>query len=644
MKKFVFYLFSIFIIQSFSQSIALDLIETPSLSADVASGKLPPVLARIPMEPYVIEFKDGSSSPGQHGGNLNILMARKKDTRQMVVYGYARLVGYDKNFNIKPDILASIDVKEGRIFTLKLRKGHKWSDGHPFTSEDFRYYWEDVATTSDVSNESLPTSMIVEGEQPIFEVIDQVTVRYTWSRSNPFFLPRLAGARPLYLYRPSHFMKRYHAKYTSQEILRRQVKKAKKRNWVALHYAAGQMYANTNPELPTLQPWMLVTRPPAKRFLFDRNPYFHRIDNNGRQLPYINQVRMNVTSGKLIPIKTGGGESDLQGRGLNFSNVTALKQSENQSGFNTLLWRTAKGSRWALFPNLNTNDPVWRRLFRDVRFRRAISLGINRHEINQVIYYGLAREGNNTVLAESLLYKPRFQKRWANFDIKGANKLLDEIGLIRKTPSGIRLLPNGKRMELTVVFSTEETEPSDILELIRDSFRKIGIKIFLKPMQRDVLRNRIFSGSVKMSMWFGLENGIPNPDSSPQELAPTSQQQLQWPKWGQYIETRGVAGEDVDIVIVKKLAQLNKEWIKAVDYSERERIWHSMLDIYTDQVFSIGIVSSVPQVIVANKKLRNIPKVAIYNWDPGAHFGIYRPDQFWFDDNNSDGINTRKLN
>jgi peptide/nickel transport system substrate-binding protein len=95
---------------------------------------------------------------------------------------------------------------------------------------------------------------------------------------------------------------------------------------------------------------------------------------------------------------------------------------------------------------------------------------------------------------------------------------------------------------------------------------------------------------------------------------------------------------------VKKLAQLNKEWIKAVDYSERERIWHSMLDIYTDQVFSIGIVSSVPQVIVANKKLRNIPKVAIYNWDPGAHFGIYRPDQFWFDDNNSDGINTRKLN
>ena len=209
-----------------------------------------------------------------------------------------------------------------------------------------------------------------------------------------------------------------------------------------------------------------------------------------------------------------------------------LKQSEESSGFNTLLWKTAKGSRWALFPNLNTNDIQWKKILRDVRFRRALSMAINRHEINQVIYYGLARPGNNTVLPESPLYRSSYQKRWANFNIDESNRLLDEMGLTKRTDAGIRLLPNGKKLEFTVAFSTEETESSDVLELISDTWRKIGVKIFLKPMQREVLRNRIFSGAIKMSMWSGLENGIPNAQSSPHELSPTSQQQLQWPKWG----------------------------------------------------------------------------------------------------------------
>jgi peptide/nickel transport system substrate-binding protein len=641
MKKITLGLISIFALLPISQVGALDLIETQSLVSGVAAGKVPPISERVPVEPSIVEFQGKEAIPGQQGGKLNILMARKKDTRQMVVYGYARLVGYDPKFNIKPDILKKIEVEEGRIFTMHLRKGHKWSDGHPFTAEDFRYYWEDVATNDEVRNESPPASMIVDGERPKFEVLDDVTIRYSWSKPNPFFMPRLAGARPLYLYRPAHFMKKYHAKYTDKKILDDQVEKAKKRNWVALHYSIGQQYKNSNPDLPTLQPWMLMTKAPAKRFLFKRNPYYYRIDTNGRQLPYIDEVRMNVTNNKLIPIKTGGGESDLQARGLNFNNVTALKQSEKQSGFNTLLWRTAKGSHWALFPNLNTKDPVWRKIFRDVRFRRAISLGINRREINQVIYYGLAREGNNTVLPESPLYHPRFQKRWANFDVKRANALLDDMGFTKKTPAGIRLMPNGKRMELTVVFSTEESEPSDILELVRDSWRDIGIKIFLKPMQRDVLRNRIFSGLVKMSMWFGLENGIPSPDSSPQELAPTSQQQLQWPKWGQYVDTRGRAGEAVDMPQAKRLSALNKRWAEAPTRQDRKRIWTEMLDIYTKQLFSIGIISSVPQVVVAKKNLRNVPKKSIYNWDPGAHFGVYRPDQFWLDPK---VIKKRKMN
>ena len=185
-------------------------------------------------------------------------------------------------------------------------------------------------------------------------------------------------------------------------------------------------------------------------------------------------------------------------------------------------------------------------------------------------------------------------------------------------------------MELTVVFSTEEDEPSDILELVSDTWRKIGIKVLSKPLHREVMRNRIFSGNVQMSMWSGLENGIPNASSSPSELAPTSQQQLQWPMWGQFLETGGKSGQAIDMKVPQKLVKLKDAWRQARLEGDRTRIWRKMLDIYTSNVFSIGIISSVPQVILANSRLKNVPDRAIYNWDPGAHFGIYRPDTFWF--------------
>ena len=606
-------------------------LETPMFEAAVAAGKLPPVKKRLPEEPFLLKTGQQGFQPGKHGGSLKLLMGRKKDTRQLVVYGYARLVGYDKNFNFVPDILKKFEVKHGRIFTLHLRKGHRWSDGHPFTSEDFRYYFEDVATNKKIANESLPQVMLVEGKSPLFEVLDKHTVRYTWHKPNPFILPRLAGARPIYLYRPAHYLKKFHIKYTPLRALEVLVKKAKKRNWVALHYIVGQQYKNVNPELPSLQPWVLVTKPPAKRFNFLRNPYYHRVDMNGRQLPYINDVKVNVTSSKLIPIKAGSGETDLQSRGLNFTNYTLLKKSEKKFGYSTKLWRTAKGARWAIYPNLNFRDMEWRKLFRNVNFRRALSIAIDRHEINQVFYYGLARETNNSVLRESPLFDEKFANRWSQFDLNTANQMLDDLGLVKRNSKGFRLLSNGQPMELTVVFSTEEDEPSDILELVSDTWRKIGIKVLSKPLHREVMRNRIFSGNVQMSIWSGLENGIPNASSSPAELAPTSQQQLQWPMWGQYLETGGKSGQAIDMEVPQKLFELKDAWREARSEGDRIKIWHEMLDTYTSNVFSIGIIASVPQVVLVNNSLQNVPDKAIYNWDPGAHFGIYRPCTFWFD-------------
>jgi peptide/nickel transport system substrate-binding protein len=600
---------------------AASLVETPMLANDVEAKKLPPVAERVPKTPLV------SQTTGKSGGTLRTLIGRAKDVRLLVVYGYARLVGYDTRFNIVPDILESMDVKEGRIFTFKLRAGHKWSDGVPFTTEDFRYYWEDVANNAELSPTGPSRALLVDGQPPKVEILDKTTLRYTWAKPNREFLPRLAGTSPLFIYRPAHYLKKFHKKYNAK-VAQADKEGTAKRSWARVHNKRDNMYRFDNPSLPTLQPWANSTSPPADRFVAVRNPYFHRVDAQGNQLPYIDRIEMLVADGKLIPAKAGAGEADLQARDVNFNNYTFLKKAEKQNGYRTLLWRTAKGSHFALFPNLNVNDPVWRKVMRDVRFRHALSLAIDRALINNVLYFGLAIEGNNAVLPDSPLFKEPYQRRWANFDRAGANTLLDAMGLARG-PDGVRRLPDGRTMEIIVETAGESTEQTDVLELIREMWREVGIKLFSKPSQREVFRNRIFSGETLMSVWSGWENGIPTADMSPEELAPTSQQQLQWPKFGQYYETSGKAGDAPDVVEIVALAKALKAWNAATTREARAAIWQRMLEIHAEQQFVIGVVSGVPQPVVVRDNVQGVPEKGIYNWDPGAFFGVYRPDTFW---------------
>lgn len=608
---------------------ALTLQETPSLAADVASGKLPPIAERVPAEPSIVSMDGKTKQYGTPGGTLRQLIGRAKDVRFITVFGYARLVGYDQNYNLEPDILKAIKIDDGRIFTMTLRKGMKWSDGAPFTSEDFRYWWEDVANNAELSPAGPPQDLAVEGELPKVEIIDPLTVRYSWSRPNPNFLPRLAGASPLYIYAPAHYLKQFHSKYTDPAKLKAEAAAHNMMDWAALHNSLDNQYNANNPDLPTLDPWQVVTRAPAARFIAMRNPYYYRVDAQGRQLPYIDRVTMTPAATGLIPAKAGAGETDLQARGLSFSNYTFLRENEERAGYRTLLWRTAKGAHMALYPNLNANDPVWRTLLRDVRFRRALSLAIDRTSINQSLFFGLAIEGNNTALPGSPLYTQKNLQKWATFDVAQANRLLDEIGLTKRDVAGYRLLPDGRRLEIVVETAGEDTEQTDILELIRDNWRTVGIKLFAKPSQRDVLRNRVFSGDTIMSVWTGFENGLPTADMSPEELAPTEQISLEWPKWGQYYETKGAAGEKIDIPAAQKLMDLYNQWLQSRTKDERRETWQQMLSIQADQQFTIGVIAGVQQPIVATKRLHNIPEDGIYNWDPGAHFGIYKPDTFW---------------
>lgn len=608
------------------------LIDSPFFARLVQEGTLPEVGKRLPVVPRVITIAGPGREPGRHGGNIRMLMGDQRDVRMMTLYGYTRLLVYDGALDLVPDILDSVDVQEGRIFTLKLRAGHRWSDGSSFDTEDFRYWWEDVANNKRLSPGGPPQALLAGGEKPVFEVLSPTEVRYSWRTPNPIFLPALAGAQPTYVYMPSGYLKQFHEKYADAADLKLRVKIARVRDWGSLHERYSRMYRPENPDLPTLDPWRPTTPLPAEQFVFQRNPYFHRIDTNGRQLPYADEATLTIGTNALIPAKAAAGEADLQARYIAFENYTFLKDASKRMDFEVKLWKRAEGAYFALMPNLNAIDPVWRDLNRDVRYRRALSVAINRKDINKVIFFGLATVAGNSALPESPLYDARLSELWMQEDQALANRLLDEIGLSKRDTDGVRLLPDGRRLEFTIETVGERTEETDILDLIKQDLIAIGIKIYPRSTQRDVFRRRIVAGQTVMSAWSGMDNALVSADMEPDALAPTSSAQFNWPRWGQYLESNGREGEAPDLPEAKELVKLYNDWRASSTTQQRRTIWKTMLAINADQLFTIGIINGTLQPVVVSRHLHNVPDKGLYSFEPGAFFGRYMPDTFWFDD------------
>jgi peptide/nickel transport system substrate-binding protein len=295
------------------------------------------------------------------------------------------------------------------------------------------------------------------------------------------------------------------------------------------------------------------------------------------------------------------------------------------------LWQNGRGSRVALFPNLNFVDPVWNKVMRDVRFRRALSMAIDRNEINQAKFFGLSTPSADTVLPSSPLYRDEYARAYTDFDPAKSNALLDEIGLTQRDSAGVRLLPDGRPAEIIIETAGEDPVETDVLQLITDHWKKVGLKLVIRTSQTDVLRSRVIGGTTMMTMASGLDNGTPTADMNPRALAPTTHEQMQWPQWGIFVESHGDKGVETDLPEAKELLSLYEQWHKTTETQARADIWHKMLALYTSQVFSIGIVNATMQPVVASAKLRNLPDKGVYSFDPTCYFGVYGVDTFWFD-------------
>ncbi|HRJ69412.1 MAG TPA: ABC transporter substrate-binding protein [Beijerinckiaceae bacterium] len=606
------------------------LIDPPFFKERVEKQQLPEIAQRVPKQPLVADLEARGRVPGRHGGDIRTLVSAVRDLRYVTVYGYTRLIGYTEKLELKPDLLADIEIEGGRVFTLTLREGHRWSDGKPFTTEDFRYYWEDMANDKSIAPAGPPEVYFVDGQLPKFEVLDERRVRFTWSKPNERLLPFWAQPGKVFSYAPAHYLKQFHAKYTPEADLKKRIADAKVRSWAALHNRMDDPYENGNVDMPVLGPWRVLTKGPASRYVFERNPYYHRIDREGRQLPYVDRILVDIAAGGLIAAKANAGETDLQGRGLSMVDAGVLKEGEKLNGYRTLLWPNARGSAYALYPNLNTADPEFKKLNRDLRWRRALSHAIDRRMLNNALLFGLGREVGNTVEPQSPLYSEAAAKMHMAYDPALANRLLDEIGLTQRDSLGFRLLPDGRRLELLVELNGGDGDMLDALQLIAETWADIGIKLIAKPQDRSILRKRSYSGQTVMVMSTGLDNAVPTADMPPIELAPAVQDNYAWPMWGQHVETKGKSGEPADIPAAKALLDDYTAWRSTNDPAQKTAIWKRMIENYAANLWTIGTVSGELQPVVVSKKLRNVPDKAVFAWEPMALFGVHRIDEFFY--------------
>ena len=270
-------------------------------------------------------------------------------------------------------------------------------------------------------------------------------------------------------------------------------------------------------------------------------------------------------------------------------------------------------------PNLNANDPVWRELLRDVRFRRALSLGINRHEINQVLFFGLARESANTMLPQSPLYKPEYATALRDYDPAQANRAAGRGGARqarrRRHPPAARRAPGRDRGR------DRRREPRlvDMLELVGDNWGKVGIRCSPTLPARHVPPAHRQRRHHDVDRPRASTTACPTAEIEPDALAPTHDSQFQWPRWGLFAQTDGHEGETIDMPEAQSSMDLYRDGAAPTDVDERAAIWSKMLAINADQVFTIGIVNGMPQPVVVSKACATCPRQALYGFEPGAY-------------------------
>ncbi len=458
---------------------AQDIAESPSLQAQVDAGTLPPVADRLPENPLVIT---PLHRPGQQGGDWNHALVGGGSLSMLVRYqGYEPLMRFSPDWSeVIPNVAEGYEVNdEATVYTFTLRKGMKWSDGHPYTTEDIRFWYEDIMQNPDLE---IPGHAwwSAGGERARLEIVDEQVFRVHFAAPNGFFVQQLAWSNQDHLTKtPAHYLKQFHIKYNPDaDALATERGMA---NWVPLfQFEFGAHQDNVffqNGNRPTLMAWMFTIPPGAdtERALAVRNPYYFKVDTEGTQLPYFDRVVYQmVADPEVLLLKTLQGEIDMMDQYIGTpANRPVLFDGQEAGGYKFYTLKETAANVMVFQLNLNHLDPVRNALFNTRAFREAMSHAVDRQALIDTVFIGQGTPAQASIIEGDPLYNERLARQHTEYDPDAANALLDTL-VPEKDAEGYRLDSEGRR--LTIIFEVDQSRTTflDMMELAIPMFQAVG--------------------------------------------------------------------------------------------------------------------------------------------------------------------------
>jgi len=583
--------------------------EAPELAELVKSGALPPLAQRLPKEPLVVE---NVPDIGQYGGAWRMVHLGPSDRNQMMYKNMEHFGRWNDTYTkIVPSLAKKWEMIDGgKTIVMYLREGTKWSDGTPFTTEDIRFFWEDVLKYPDLKiPQALYSSGGVLGD---LKVIDKFTFSITWPNPNYTFEEKFYSYEFSMPYYPAHYLKQFHPKYTEKAKIDEAMKNANFTVWTEYFVDLTRLW--NNPGTPTLDAWIVQNKNDQPVQVFKRNPYYWKVDKAGNQLPYINeQLRTLVPDAQAMLLKALAGEVEYQARRVNgVTNRPIAVQNQEKGDYKVVNVPDAGQTSATIYFNFFQADKYKAELYKDKRFRIALSVALNRKEMNDVLAMGLGYPGNANVGPKHILFDKAQAEKYAQFDPAEANRLLDEIGLTKKDSEGFRLrTDNGKRLTLELG-STGEFLPKRGDEMIKEYWKQIGIELNV------VYRERTLWHEVRKAYSFDLSSfvggaaliGGPTYSASPQYYFAHADYTYFGQKWADWVMSGKKTGEEPPADLkpaIERLYTIYTQIPMIATSEERLKLEKEMLQIHADSImqFSTYMVPAVGLYAFVKNNLGN---------------------------------------
>jgi peptide/nickel transport system substrate-binding protein len=593
--------------------------EAPQLAELVKAGKLPPVRERIGQDPLVVK---PLREIGRYGGTWRRGFTGPFDTSN----GHRaaqndKLLYWDyTGTKIVPNIARAWDVSaDGRTITISLRRGMKWSDGQPFTADDFVFWFEEVYSNKELVPTPLSV-MTINGKPITVKKVDATTVQYL--APDPYYaLPTVLasvwgighharfGRDAFGGFAPAHYLKQFHPKFASKDDIAKKLADLKYDTWVLMF--KGRNDACRNPDLPVVTAWKTVSPINTPTWILERNPYSIWVDTDGNQLPYIDRIRMTLGENlEVINLRAIAGEYDSQARHIDISKLPVLLENQQKGNYRVHLDPSDQGADVGLFCNQSYDkDAEIAKWLSTREFRIALSHGIDRTQINETFVLGLgqvasAAPGDRTPYFPG----PEYKMLHVGYDVKKANEMLDALGLAKKDSEGYRLRADGGgRLRLSLTTYLGFLPFTQIAEMIAEQWKKIGVRGEVQELERGLATTRLRAN--EHQIYFETQWGADNMYGHQPLLFPTQPDNPLGPLYGTWYSSAGKQGKEPPARMRELMATYRRSF--GVPDQERTRLAKEVWKIALDELWLIPVVSNSPAsqgVRVIKNNVGNVPE------------------------------------